>query len=263
MDRHQQSDAIILKADPVGEIHRNLVLLCPSLGLIWAMAHGARSAKGRLKSLSIPFLSGRFFLYHDPVRKSWKVTDVQVQNWFQGLRDDLEKFYAASYMAEVVLKSYGGEPAAVHSLLLESLSALEAGRPGQFRHSLAQFIWRYLDLAGLQPSCESCSGCGGALFPAGRPAAATDGVGAWYDPGAAGFVCGRCRGEHAAAISFGSLAWLRTTQSLEFAQVATISLENDVIFALTMVFFRLLETSLGINSAVLESGREILKKKSQ
>ena len=256
MDRHQQSEAIILKADPVGEIHKSLALLSPSLGLIYAMAHGARSAKGRLKGLSLPFMAGNFYLYLDPVRKSWKITDVAVGRMFEGVRGDLDKFYAASFMAELVLKSYGGDPAAVHRLLLEALAALEGGRPGSFREPLLRFIWRYLAIAGLQPSTEHCAGCGLAFRAPVRG-------GIWYDPLGAGFVCGGCRGEHAAALPAGSLEYLETIPALGFEPGWRAEPDEKGLFALSMILFRLIETSLGIKSVVLENGKDILKSKSQ
>ncbi len=165
--RNSIESAVVLKSARMGEIHRSVTLLTPQRGVVYATAHGAGKAASKLKAAAIPFASVTAYLYHDPVRDSFKVTDVEPLDLHGAIRADLTKFFTASLWVEIVLRSHGGgsEPAAVHGLLVTGLRALDAAGATQAGAVSVQVLWRCLELLGLAPDLEYCAGCGRGVAP--------------------------------------------------------------------------------------------------
>ena len=126
MGRNFRTEAIILRNNRFGEIHKGVTLLSPVHGLLSAVAYGAYSAKGKLRSITNPLCAGTAFLYRDPVKDSLKITDMDCREFFEGIRASLAKFFTASVWMETVLKTFGGDAEEVFSLLTGCLRFLDA-----------------------------------------------------------------------------------------------------------------------------------------
>ena len=165
--RNSIESAVVLKAARMGEIHRSVALFTARRGVVYATAHGAGKAASKLKAAAIPFACVTAYLYHDPVRDSFKVTDVEPRNLHGAIRADLAKFFTASLWVEIVLRSHGGggEAAALHGLLAAGLGALDAAGSTRVGAVSVHVLWRCLQLLGLGPDLEHCAGCGRALAP--------------------------------------------------------------------------------------------------
>jgi DNA repair protein RecO (recombination protein O) len=237
----------VLRTRRIGEIHKGVTLLSENLGLIQAMAHGAYSERGSLKGVTDPFCLGRFYLYHDPVNSRWKITDVDVESFFGGIRENIRKVYAFSLWAETIMKSYGGDHERIYSLLACCLKALDSAPDNGVVHLVVQFIWRYLGIAGLRPGLEGCTECGAEL-----------GQSAYFAVGQAGFLCRRCAPFSAELVKPGILSYLAHTEALDIPASLRIGLEADSLYAMKLILFRLLETLTGDSFSVLSSSSGIL-----
>ena len=102
-------------------------MLTPDEGLVRAIAHGANTAKGKLRGSTVPFCSGRAYLYSNPAKQSIKITDMDATEFFSGIRGDLKKFYTASLWAELILKTFasGGAEAGLFGLFRSALGELD------------------------------------------------------------------------------------------------------------------------------------------
>ena len=131
MYRSISTQAIVIRRERIGEFHKSLSLLTSDLGLITAMAYGAYKPQSRLRLGSEPFTWSAVHLYHNPVRKSYKITDIEIHASFEGLQQDLSRLAAASLWAEVIQKSFGaGEMSGgLFGLFQESLGLLERADP--------------------------------------------------------------------------------------------------------------------------------------
>jgi len=160
--RNSIESAVVLKSARMGEIHRSVTLLTPQRGVVYATAHGAGKAASKLKAAAIPFACVTAYLYHDPVRDSFKVTDVEPLDLHGAIRADLTKFFTASLWVEIVLRSHGGgaEAAALHGLLVSGLRVLDEAAAAQVGTVSVQVLWRCLQLLGLAPDLAYCAGCG-------------------------------------------------------------------------------------------------------
>lgn len=150
MKRYEISEVIVLENRRVGEHHKGLSLFSAEHGIVRAIAFGGYSHKGSLRGVTIPFVHGTAYFYHEEAKDRTKLTDMDVHSMFHGIREDVLRFYIAGLWAEMVLRSYGGGEAAgeLFMLLREGLALLEGANEALARRLSAQVQLRYLDLAG-------------------------------------------------------------------------------------------------------------------
>jgi len=252
--RTVSTSAIVIRRERMGESHKNLTLLTADLGLVHAAAYGAWKMHSTLRMGSEPFAHSLVRLYHDPVKNTYKVTDLEVRETFDGLRADLGRIEAASLWAEVVLKSIAaGETAGgVYRLLLASLRALEAGPADRAPYATAQFLWRFLDLAGYRPDPSACERCGRAFG---------DGEGAAWLPAPGGIACGSCAGDAGVSLSAGTRRYLEATRDIDLGAALAVGLDPASLAglgkALRHAIRGVLETDLAsLRAAGARQGRE-------
>jgi DNA repair protein RecO (recombination protein O) len=216
--RTMSTPAIVIRRERMGESHKGLVLLTADQGLVRATAYGAWKMHSSLRTGSEPFAHSLARLYHDPVKNTYKVTDLEVRESFDGLRADLGRIEAASLWAEVVLKSIaaGEISGGLFRLLLDCLRALEAGAADRTPYVTAQFLWRFLDLAGYRPDAAACERCG-------RSFGETEGA-AWLTaPG--GIACGACAGGTGMRLSAGARRYLEVSRDRDLGAALAIGLD--------------------------------------
>lgn len=238
MYRSITTQAIVIRRERIGEFHKSLSLLTADLGLINATAYGAYKPQSRLRLGSEPFTWSEAHLYHNPVRKSYKVMDLEIHASFEGLQADLSRLAAASLWAEIVQKSFGaGElTGGLFGLFRDSLRTLEHADPERESYVTAQFLWRFLSLAGYQPDLDACDSCGAPLGERGP---------AWYAPRSHALLCAACGAHTGLPLPQGALRYLGATQDMPLGTAAAVSMDESARAALR-------DTLLGMVQSVLE-----------
>jgi DNA repair protein RecO (recombination protein O) len=240
MQRSSTTPAIVLRKARVGEIHKALTLLTPARGLVQAMAYGALKIGSRLATASEPFHLLKAWLYHDPVKDQYKLTDVESLEAHDGLRRSVAKFYTASLWAETCLKSYGGadESASLFELLAEALRLLDRSPAGREPLLNVQFLARFLAVSGHRLDTEQCGRCDLAFEP----------LGAVYVSREEGtLLCPSCRGrggEGYLGLPPGARRYLAATLGLPLRQAAAVGLEQASLAALRAAMYLLVQASL-------------------
>lgn len=115
---------MVLKASPVGEYDRRLVILSCERGKITAFARGARRPGNQLMACSGPFVFGKFQLYEG--RDSYTLAGAEIHNYFREIAMDVEAACYGSYFLEFA-DYYGREnmeSTETLKLLYQSLRAL-------------------------------------------------------------------------------------------------------------------------------------------
>lgn len=231
MNRNIKTDSIILRSRRIGELHKGLSCLTRSNGIIDAIAYGAGKGKSKLSGLVDPFSLLHLYLYFDPVKDSYKISDIEQKMIFPNIRLKLGKFYIASFWAELILKSFsgGGESGRVYPLFAQSLSILNKAEKGDQNLILIQFIWRYLGISGFQADIENCSECGKSFID-------TETV--LFDERDNEIVCSNCRTKmDMLQFTTGSLKYLRYTSTLALDKSMKIGLDNKSVDTLKHILF--------------------------
>jgi len=238
MYRSISTQAIVIRRERIGEFHKSLCLLTADLGLITATAYGAYKSQSRLRLGSEPFTWSAVQLYHNPVRKSYKVTEIEIHASFEGLQADLSRLAAASLWAEIIQKSFGaGEmTGGLFGLFRDSLGLLEHADSALESYVTTQFLWRFLSLAGYRPIIDACDSCGASLGDRGP---------AWYAPRTHALLCAACGAHTGFPLPQGALRYLGATQEMPLRRAATVSMDDMSRAALR-------ETLLGMVQSVLE-----------
>lgn len=115
---------MVLKATPVGEYDRRLVILTRERGKITAFARGAKRPGNQLMAVSRPFVFGKFRLYEG--REAYNLQSAEIANYFSEITQDMEATCYGSYFLEVAdyFGREGLDAVETLRLLYQSLRAL-------------------------------------------------------------------------------------------------------------------------------------------
>ena len=193
-------DALVLRTADYGESDRMLTLFTLQRGKMSAACKGVRKAGAKLRFAAQPFCFAEYVL----AVRGERATVISAANTdgFYGLRDSVEKLYAAASLAgicDAVLFDgiVNGE------LFLYAVDALRAMCDGNEAEALITFALRALDLAGYRPDFTVCAECGAPIE--GR---------AYYDVAGGGFYCAECA--RGAGVGEGTVQLLRKCAGMPF-----------------------------------------------
>ena len=128
MQEFCETTGLIIKSEPYDEYDRRLVILTKDRGKISAFAKGARRQTNKLVGCSDVFIFGDFKLYAG--RNAYSVQDCKVRNYFETMKQDLQKAMYGGYFLEVCdyLTHENADEYEVLNLLYSSLKALSNER---------------------------------------------------------------------------------------------------------------------------------------
>lgn len=163
MSRTYTVTGINLKGMPLGENDRILTILSKELGLIRAVAPGARKPKSRFGGRSDLFVVNQLFISKG--RSLDRITQAETLKSYSGLGQNLGKLAASQYLAELVLNQALSEHPQEELFLLldEHLTRLDT-LPNSPKIStsihiiacLTQAVYHLLALAGNAPQVQLC-----------------------------------------------------------------------------------------------------------
>lgn len=115
---------LVLKAEPIGEYDRRVVLLTREKGKITVFARGARRQNNRFLATTTPFCFGEFKLFAG--QNSYSLSEANITNYFEEVRSDFELAFYGMYfleMADYYTRENSDEKQLL-KLLYQSLKAL-------------------------------------------------------------------------------------------------------------------------------------------
>ncbi len=243
--------ALFLRKYRIGEIHKGVVMLTSDSGLIHAIAHGALKEKSRLRTATEPVSHSKVYLYRDPVKDTYKVSDIEPIDNFEGIRTSLVKFYVVSLWSEVVMRSFGGgtESDNLYVLLLECMRLLDAGQEAEVDYVSLQFMWRFLESTGSKPDVAHCAQCGRFL----------DEAEVCYLASQSGqLYCRTCHHDEGMLLTAGARMYLQRTLAMPLTRAATVRLEGRSASALKRVLYQLVQAVLEVDLNTIRSGAGII-----
>ena len=219
--RAYKTEAVVLRQIPLGEADRILTLFTPDIGKVRAVAKGVRRVKSRLgghlellNRVSVALYEGKSLDV---------VTEAQVLQTFQGLREDLEPLSRAMYIAELVdgFSTERSPNHAMYTLLVDGLAELE--RADSHDLLLRYVEMRALEHAGYRPELRQCVACRTTLEPRDHLFSCGDG----------GVICPTCRGisgEAMLPVSVGAMKLLRFLQRQDkYAGVSGLNISDRLL----------------------------------
>lgn len=182
------TDAIVLLSGDYLESSRLLSLFTRELGVLSVVARGARSSRKRFGSALQVFAQGEAIIQLKPNRDLNTLISFDVADTHSGIAANLDRFWAASAMAEVVryliheetaplaydrlssaLKRVEVAATGIDSLAIDSLEpttdiAATATEPTDAAGAVAASIalatlWQLVGDAGFEPALEYCAEC--------------------------------------------------------------------------------------------------------
>ncbi len=198
MAEYCKTSGVVLRIAEYSESSQIITLWTKDFGKLQGIAKGARRQKGGggagmdlLNLCEIVFAKKPSPALN--IIASWQVADD-----FRGLRSDLNRLYAAMYVAEFVSRATdeGDAEPGIFRLLVSFLRALDKGT--NVYPALLRFEILLLEAVGLAPHTDGCVACGKEL--ARRPSGGPDKA-ARFSPGAGGALCWNCSHGHADAVA--------------------------------------------------------------
>lgn len=185
--------AIVLHAFPYGESSKIVRLATADLGVVSAIAKGARRTKSRFGARLQPLSHGIAQLYVKPTRDLQTLAEFDLDRVWTAFGQDISRYAAAAALAEVVLRVSPQEPhPGLFDLLsgwLEELAQVDRERVPE--RSLAA-MWSVVVELGFAPSLDVCAVDGQSLSEGVAPFSVSDG----------GFVCPSCaRSRHTQSLA--------------------------------------------------------------
>ena len=260
MNRSYCYNAIILSLRPLGENNSSVTLLTPENGIVYAVLYGG--PKSRLKSLVAQWNSGKVWLYENPEKNQIKISDFEVTNYHASFSQNLFKSYAASLAAELAIKTRcAGSSSQCHRLLSGFLDGMELCDEEQSRLGLLRFLWRYLELLGVQPASHACYNCGKTFLDSQFAPNAVS----YYNIIENSFICPACiesggssQRENIISVHFSALQYLSALTVLSPSDARKLSIDEEVYGQLRQLLFFLIENCIDQKLNSIETGMGIL-----
>ncbi|MDF1568919.1 MAG: DNA repair protein RecO C-terminal domain-containing protein [Spirochaetaceae bacterium] len=170
MTRNLKAPALVLKVNPVGENHRGLSMLVSGEGILRPFAYGAQGKRSTLRGTAVPYNRGVADLHYDGAKDRWRLTAFDPEDSHDGLRENLDRFYAATTWAEILLKTHGAgdDSASLFEMAAAFFSRLSVTVPSDIKRLSVGFMWQFLGIEGVQPDPEHCGRCGKPLIIGGE-----------------------------------------------------------------------------------------------
>lgn len=260
MNRSSSTSAIVLSLRPLGENNSSVTLLTPEDGIIYAVLYGG--PKSRLRSLVAQWNSGKVWLYENPEKNQIKISDFEVTNYHASFSQNLYKSYAASLAAELAIKTRcGGSSQQCYRLVSGFLDGMELCDEEQSRLGLLRFLWRYLELLGVQPASHACCSCGKNFLDSQFAPKSIS----YYNGIENSFICPACiesggssQRENIISVHFDALQYLSALTVLSPSDARKLSIDEEVYGQIRQLVFFLIENSIEQKLNSIETGMGIL-----
>ena len=154
------TDAVVLHAFEYLESSRILRLATRDAGVVSALARGARRPKSRFGGSLDLFTGGVAHLAMRPGRDLQTLSGFDATRARHGLAADLDRFTAASALAELAMRFIGEVPnAAAFDALVATLDDVVLAPPGGVGEVALAGAWHLVSELGFAPSVDECAAC--------------------------------------------------------------------------------------------------------
>lgn len=217
--------AVTLRNYDWGEADRLVLLYSRRLGKIRAVARGARRIKSRFGCAFEPFVDVDLDLFERRDDSVYRITQADIRESFQGLREDLDRMYAAARLTNLVthITAEADPNPILYDCLVQGLRSItHDGHPSL---SVLVFQIRTLGCTGFRPQTHQCTSCSTGF----RQAVARRPGG--FSPALGGLLCDQCAHQGTdrfLPLSPGSLTFIQQALRLPSSVVGRLRARGQV-----------------------------------
>ena len=154
------TEAIVLHAFDYLESSRIIRLLTREAGVQSALARGARKSRARYGSALDLFAEGSAQLYVKPNRELHNLAAFEIARSRSELAEEVERFTAASTIAELALRFAGEEGSPqLYDTVSDVLDRIARATPDATISVGLAGCWRIVSVVGFTPELSSCALC--------------------------------------------------------------------------------------------------------
>ena len=189
-------------------------------------------AKSKLAGFVLPYYTGTLYLYTNPIKDAHKIVDFNVEKMRFGIRENLPRIWASSFVAEVCIKMGGIEWKLINAFF-DGINITEAN---ECKVAVLRFIWRLAHSSGVAPHFYGCSSC--------KKIDARD---FYFDHVCGEFFCSSCTfNKHSSSfLTAEALSYLDKVQNFPPRVSRNMQLSNEDASLLTTFLFRFITSIVG------------------
>lgn len=253
-ERNKCIQSIILTVTPQGENNRRVCALSSDSGLFYATLYGG--SKSKLRSLVQPFNAGKLWIYTDESKKSVKITDFEVEDCHLSLHTSLYKIWTANLACEILLKTHcAGDEKKAFTLFSAFINGIDRCDEKETMLGTIRFLWRYINLLGVQPEIERCTHC----------KSTTLAKNCCYVP-SSGLLCCDCTNftelnsekMQFFPLNSNAIVYLASINELSPGKVRSLTIDSNTAYELKQFTFYLIEKAVSTKLKTIETGMGIL-----
>ncbi|MBR6222377.1 MAG: DNA repair protein RecO [Lachnospiraceae bacterium] len=207
---------IILSESEYSEYGKRLVILTKEKGRITAFARSARKQNNPLTGVTMPFIFGVFDVFAG--RDAYSLNSVEVKDYFEGLRKDLDAVCYAAYFSELT-EYFSVDEHSDRELLNLLYVTFKAMLSGKISKKLIRSIFeiKLLQIEGFGVNVFSCSSCGSE-------------EGHFFKAELGGIICDECRssGERLIHLKDSTLYTLQYIYSTDLKRLYSFTVSEEV-----------------------------------
>jgi DNA repair protein RecO (recombination protein O) len=245
-----KTSGVVLGAIDYGDSDRIVTFYTDRFGKLKGIAKGARRSARRFANALELFSLSTVMLSRTRGSGLALIENCDVVNHYSGIRNDLEKMLAASYMIELIdhMTLEGKKSTVLFNHVKAFLDLVESNI---YSDNLIRFFeLRLLRYSGYDPVLDRCIVCGTPIDWMDRPCfAVTDG----------GVRCERCHadGLDHIPVSVGTLKTLLKSKEIDIDKVSRLSLSRQSLKESEVVLGGILEHTIGARIKSLKILRQI------
>lgn len=252
MQRSTSTQALVLSLKASGENNNTVTLLTKNQGIVYATLYGG--PKSKLRSLVCLWNFGNIWLYDNPEKKQIKITDFEVIKYHPSFSQNLFKVYAANLAGELAIKTRcAGSNEECFKLVCGFLDGMDLCDEEQSRVGMVRFLWRYLELLGVQPIAHTCGSCGESFLDS----VFTNDTISYYNVNDNNFICSECSHE-GIPIKTSAIQYLSAISVLTPSEVRKLNIDKEAYEQIKEIVFFLIENNIDQKLNSIETGMGIL-----